>query len=61
MTNGAKFGLVLGVAIVLIIGLVFFRQDDLAARTIRDRSRESALRKNAAVQTPATHISSPSN
>ncbi len=31
MSNDAKLGLVLGVAIVLVIGLVFFRADPLAA------------------------------
>ena len=30
MSNDAKLGLVLGVAIVLVIGLVFFRTDPLA-------------------------------
>ena len=33
MSNDAKLGLVLGVAIVLMIALVFFRNDDLTART----------------------------
>jgi hypothetical protein len=31
MANDAKLGLVLGVAIVLVIGLVFFRSDPLSA------------------------------
>lgn len=33
MSNDAKLGLVLGVALVLVIALVFFRTDAQAART----------------------------
>lgn len=32
MANDAKLGLVLGVAVVLVIGLVFFRNDPAAAK-----------------------------
>jgi hypothetical protein len=32
MANDAKLGLVLGVAVVLVIGLVFFRTDPLSAK-----------------------------
>ncbi len=41
MTNDAKLGLVLGVAIVLVIALVFFRQDPAMARLPTDRSRST--------------------
>jgi hypothetical protein len=37
MTNDAKLGLVLGVAIVLVIALVFFRHDALLAKTPADQ------------------------
>jgi hypothetical protein len=37
MTNDAKLGLVLGVAIVLVIALVFYRQDALLAKTPADQ------------------------
>jgi hypothetical protein len=47
MANDAKLGLVLGVAIVLVIALVFFRSDPLAARGPADSSRPAtALPKN---------------
>ena len=32
MANDAKLGLVLGVAVVLVIGLVFFRNEPLSAK-----------------------------
>jgi hypothetical protein len=38
MANDAKLGLVLGVAIVLVIALVFFRSDALAAKGPGDPS-----------------------
>jgi hypothetical protein len=34
MSNDAKLGLVLGVAIVIVIGLIFFRADPPAAAQI---------------------------
>ena len=37
MTNDAKLGLVLGVAIVLVIALVFYRQDALLAKMPADQ------------------------
>lgn len=42
MANDAKLGLVVGVAIVLVIALVFFRPDAHAART--DQSQTSAVK-----------------
>jgi len=39
MANDAKLGLVLGVAIVLVIALVFFRSEPLAAKGPGDPSR----------------------
>lgn len=39
MANDAKLGLVLGVAIVLVIGLVFFRSDPAGARPSSDPQR----------------------
>jgi hypothetical protein len=48
MANDAKLGLVLGVAIVLVIALVFFRSDPLAARGPSDTARPAtALPKDA--------------
>ena len=42
MTNDAKLGLVMGVTLVLVIGLVFFRQDALAAKVPGDQPRSTA-------------------
>ena len=42
MANDAKLGLVLGVAIVLVIALVFFRSDTLAAKGPADSARPAA-------------------
>ena len=39
MSNDAKLGLVLGVAIVLVVALVFFRTDAHAARTNAEPAR----------------------
>ena len=39
MANDAKLGLVLGVAIVLVIALVFFRSDPIAAKGPADSAR----------------------
>ena len=39
MANDAKLGLVLGVAIVLVIALVFFRSDALEAKAAADPAR----------------------
>jgi hypothetical protein len=48
MANDAKLGLVLGVAIVLVIALVFFRSDPLAAKGPADSSRPTtAIPKDA--------------
>jgi hypothetical protein len=48
MANDAKLGLVLGVAIVLVIALVFFRSDPLAAKGPGDSARPAtALPKDA--------------
>jgi hypothetical protein len=47
MSNDAKLGLVLGVAIVMVIALVFFRSDTLAARMPAERSpATTALKKD---------------
>ena len=43
MTNDAKLGLVLGVAIVLVIGLVFFRTEPNAARPTVESVRAATL------------------
>jgi hypothetical protein len=48
MANDAKLGLVLGVAIVLLIALVFFRSDPIAAKGPVDSARPAtALPKDA--------------
>ncbi|MBM3993922.1 MAG: hypothetical protein FJ303_07195 [Planctomycetes bacterium] len=47
MTNDAKLGLVLGVAIVLVTGLVFFRTEPADAKTA---SNPAAAEKCAAKQ-----------
>lgn len=41
MANDAKLGLVLGVAIVLVIALVFFRSDTIDARAPAKKSEPS--------------------
>lgn len=41
MPNDAKLGLVLGVAIVVVIALVFFRADPIAARSSPDAGRST--------------------
>ena len=41
MANDAKLGLVLGVAIVLVIALVFFRADVSAARPPAEPTRQT--------------------
>ena len=43
MANDAKLGLVLGVAIVLVIALVFFRSDPLAAKGTSDHARTTTF------------------
>jgi hypothetical protein len=45
MSNDAKLGLVLGVAIVLVIALVFFRNDTLDAKAPSDQSRAVTLER----------------
>jgi hypothetical protein len=48
MSNDAKLGLVLGVAIVVVIALVFFRSDSAAARLPAEKSSPTAsLKKHA--------------
>ena len=54
MTNDAKLGLVLGVAIVLLIALVFFRGEALVARMPADQSRPTTALQNDPVR--ATQI-----
>jgi hypothetical protein len=46
MSNDAKLGLVLGVAIVLVIALVFFRSDTLEARPSGDSARATTAKTN---------------
>ena len=52
MSNDAKLGLVLGVAIVLMIALVFFRNDTLSAKMPAAQTRPTALKKD-----PTSHPS----
>ena len=47
MSNDAKLGLVLGVAIVLVIALVFFRSDELAAKMPTDPARAATAFQKA--------------
>jgi hypothetical protein len=48
MANDAKLGLVLGVAIVLVIALVFFRSETLTAKGPADAPRPAtAISKDA--------------
>jgi len=47
MANDAKLGLVMGVSVVLVIGLVFFRTEPIAAK----------LPANSAQQTSQVHRS----
>ncbi len=57
MSNDAKLGLVVGVAIVVVIALVFFRSDSAAARLPADKAGPAtALHKNA--PTPSGNIAS---
>ncbi len=56
MSNDAKLGLVLGVAIVVVIALVFFRSDNAAARIPADKSSPTA-----ALKKDAPHIASAKN
>ena len=55
MTNDAKLGLVLGVAIVLVIGLVFFRQEPGVSKVPGDLDRATALKQDS-TPAPSTHI-----
>jgi hypothetical protein len=54
MANDAKLGLVLGVGVVLVIGLVFFRNDALPANS-------SPQTVQIARPAPSVHIESPQN
>jgi hypothetical protein len=47
MSNDAKLGLVVGVAIVLVIALVFFRNDTVEARAPADVKATAAVKKEA--------------
>lgn len=51
MANDAKLGLVLGVALVVIIGLVYFRGDPASARMPIDPARATAKVNPVAPQT----------
>lgn len=54
MSNDAKLGLVLGVAIVLVIGLVFFRSDTLEARPAAEpAAAATASKKDSEPPAPA--------
>jgi hypothetical protein len=46
MSNDAKLGLVIGVAIVIVIGLVFFRADPPAAAQTPNQVNVVALPKS---------------
>ena len=53
MSNDAKLGLVLGVAIVLVIALVFFRSDPVDAKTAPEPTpAATALKKNPPADPP---------
>ncbi len=54
MANDAKLGLVLGVALVVVIGLVYFRGEPAGARVPTEQVR--AITK--APPTPQAHIAS---
>jgi hypothetical protein len=56
MPNDAKLGLVLGVAIVLVIALVFFRSEPMAARPTPDAARATTALPNDPVRPPATSL-----
>jgi hypothetical protein len=47
MSNDAKLGLVIGVAIVVVIALVFFRGDGAAAKLPADKASPAAVLKDA--------------
>jgi hypothetical protein len=50
MSNDAKLGLVLGVTIVLMIALVFFRTDTLTAKLPAAQTRPTAQKKDPSLQ-----------
>ncbi len=56
MSNDAKLGLVLGVALVLVIGLVFFRNDSLDARPTADQTRATPTLKKDEPPRPADQV-----
>jgi hypothetical protein len=60
MSNDAKLGLVLGVAIVLVIALVFFRSDSLTAKGPTELARQSAAMQKDQAARPSlqAHIAS---
>lgn len=53
MANDAKLGLVMGVAIVLVIALVFFRPDVHAARPGNETARQAHTSTDA---TPSAQV-----
>jgi hypothetical protein len=59
MSNDAKLGLVLGVAIVLMIALVFFRNDTLEARTSAERGATSINMKKDPPAVPSATLVTP--
>jgi hypothetical protein len=56
MSNDGKLGLVLGVAIVVIIALVFFRTDAHAGRSPGDPVRPARVSKADPVVRPSPQI-----
>ena len=52
MSNDAKLGLVLGVAIVMMIALVFFRNDMLSAKMPAAQTRPAALKQGSSPRAP---------
>ncbi len=53
MANDAKLGLVLGVAIVLVIALVFFRTDLQTAKTPAEPTHRATITRE---HTPRAHL-----
>lgn len=54
MANDAKLGLVLGVALVLVIALIFFRSDTVEAKVAADQVQATApLKKDEPAKPPS--------
>ena len=57
MANDAKLGLVLGVALVLVIALVFFRSDALEAKMPEKSSQTPTSGKKVESTAPSPQVS----